>query len=399
MTYVALPWFVLTTTGSPGKMVIVLLAESLPLAIFGIPLGAVVDRLNLKRLMVFLDMARGLFILVIPVLALAGQLEFWVILLVSALNGLFFTPYTSARMAMVPALVGEDEKVLTRANTAIQFAIQIDAIIGPALAGILIGVIGNINVIFLNAATFFIGALLVGFGVTTYHHQPRRGQAAPWLADLRLGLRFVWSQKLIRTLIFLGLFVMLGFSMLWEAALPVFVKDILHGDATYLGWLLGSYGVGSTAGIVVYSLLVPRWPWRRGTTIAIFMTGMVLPIWLFPVFGSFIPALIASGASGFFEGPLGILIQTALQTDTPADLRGRVFSAFNALWLIGMPIGLILAGPILEGFGAIPVMWVVAFIMTGTLVATLCSSAVRDKIVPAALGESAEPAPVAAELE
>ncbi len=374
----------------------VLLAETLPLAIFGIPLGAVVDRLNLKRLMVSLDVARGFLILAIPVLALLGWLQFWHILAVSALSGLLFTPYVSARMVIIPVLVGEDEEDLTRANTALQFAIQVDAIIGPATAAVLIGVIGNVNVIFLNAGTFFIGALLVAFGVA-YRFVPRpREQGAQWLGDLRSGLTFVWGHKLIRMVIFLGLFVMLGFSMLWDGALPVFVKDVLKGDASYLGWLLGSYGVGSTVGVVFYSLVISRWPWRRGATIAIFMTGMVLPIWLFPLFGSFIPALIASAVSGMFEGPLGVLIQTTLQTSTPADLRGRVFSVFNALWLLGAPLGLILAGPILEQFGAMPVMWIVAIIMTGVLAATLLSSAVREAGVA---GGALEPAGALVETE
>ncbi|MCL5257093.1 MAG: MFS transporter, partial [Chloroflexi bacterium] len=216
VTYVALPWFVLTTTGSPGKMVTVLLAETLPLAIFGIPLGAVVDRLNLKRLMVFLDVARGFLILAIPVLDLLGVLEFWHILAVCALSGLPFTPYVSSRMAIVPALIGEDEQDLTRANTALQFAMQMDAIIGPATAGVLIGVIGNVNVIFLNAATFFVSALLVAFGVTYRYVPRRREEGAQWIGDLRSGLGFVWAHRLIRMVVILGLFVMLSFSMLWD---------------------------------------------------------------------------------------------------------------------------------------------------------------------------------------
>ena len=94
MTAVALPWFVLTSTHSPQKMTIVLLAQAIPFAVFGLPAGAIVDRVDMKRLMVWLDLGRAVTIGAIPVLAIfaKGDTLFWGIVALNAINATLSSP-------------------------------------------------------------------------------------------------------------------------------------------------------------------------------------------------------------------------------------------------------------------------------------------------------------------
>lgn len=377
IAYVALPWFVLSTTGSAGQMVLVLLAESIPTAIFGLPSGALVDRLNLKRLMVFLDFAAAGFTLVVPVMAYFGQLQFWMILVTSALGGISIVPYLGARMALIPALVGEDEQTLTKANSVMQFTIQASIILGPMLGGLLIGVMGNTNVLFLDSASVFICGLMLAFGVVFRPKDKQTKQDEGWLDELKAGLGFIRHNQLIRTAIFMGWMLNFGLSMLVDAAFPVFVKNVLHGSPTDLGLLIGTYGIGATVGTVVYSLVASRIKWGRNVVIGVMLAGMVLPIWIPPLMPFYVPTFVAMCVSAFFDGPLGVVIQTIMQTDTPPEIRGRVFSAFTALNWMGMPVGLMVAGPLLQLYGSLVVMWVVAAILTVATVGMLLSPAMR----------------------
>ena len=186
MTYLALPWFVLVTTGSPGKMSLVLAAEILPMAILGIPSGAVVQRLGSRTTMLVSDFARAPILASIPLLHEAGVLSFGLLLGIVALLGCFMPPYFASQRTILPELVGEDERRMSQANSSIEGGTAFAALIGPVLAGLLIPVIGAPNVLYVDAATYVIAFCLVLFFV------PRRKQIASAVrGGLLAGLRFI----------------------------------------------------------------------------------------------------------------------------------------------------------------------------------------------------------------
>ena len=120
MTYLALPWFVLVTTGSPGKMSLVLAAEILPMALLGIPSGSVVGALGGRTTMLIADFARAPIMLSIPLLHSAGMLTFPLLLGIVALLGTFMPPYFAAQRVVLPELVGEDERLIAQGNSMIE---------------------------------------------------------------------------------------------------------------------------------------------------------------------------------------------------------------------------------------------------------------------------------------
>src|SRR5207248_4516367 len=117
MTWLALPWFVLTTTGSAGGMTLVLLSESLGLLLFGLPGGTLLTRLGSRRTMILADAVRAPLTLVIPILYWAGALSFPLLLALVFVLGTFSTPYFAAQRAIVAELVGEDERLVGKANS------------------------------------------------------------------------------------------------------------------------------------------------------------------------------------------------------------------------------------------------------------------------------------------
>lgn len=379
MTSVALPWFVLTSTHSPQKMTIVLLAQAIPFALFGLPAGAIVDRVDMKRLMVGLDLGRALTIGAIPLLAALakGDTLFWGIVALNALNATLATPYLSARSSIIPALVGEDVRDLTTANTALQFSLQVTMIIGPMIAGVLIGVLGAANVVIVDAVTYVFAATLIGLGVK-YRRALAPPAAGHIFAEMREGLAFVWNHRLIRVATFLGVVFMLGLAMLVDAALPVFVKQTLRSGPSTLGWLLGVWGAGATVGMVAYGFAARRWKLRRGTSLLASTSALSLAVWVPPLARALPASLVGLGAAGLADGPTSIMVTTMLQSEAPEEMRGRVFSAFHAAVMAAGPVGLFIAGAVMEHSGPLPIMFAVAAMFTVATAIAWLSPAARN---------------------
>lgn len=379
MTAVALPWFVLTTTHSPQKMTIVLLAQAIPFAVFGLPAGAIVDRVDMKRLMVGLDLGRAVTIGAIPVLAMLtkGGTLFWGIVALSAINATLATPYMSARSSIIPSLVGDDVRDLTAANTAVQFSLQVTMIIGPMIAGVLIGIVGAANVVIFDAVSYLFAAAVIGLGVV-YRRRVAPPATSHIFAEMREGLAFVWNHRLIRTVTFMGIVFMLGLGMLVDAALPVFVKQTLHAGPSALGWLLGVWGAGATIGMVVYGYAASRWKMRRGVTLLSATGAMSLAVWVPPLVRTLPASLIGLGAAGLADGPTSIMVTTLLQAEAPEEMRGRVFSAFHAAVMAAGPVGLFVAGAVMERSGPLPVMFAVAAMCTAATALAWLTPAARN---------------------
>ena len=141
MTFVALPFFVLITTGSTAKMGWALAAEMLPIAIFGIPAGTVIAKLGAKKTMLISDAARGPLMLVIPILHHYGDLSFAALLGTTFAIGIFAAPYFASSRLIVPEVAREDEQAVASVNAVLSGANQLTQLAGPVLAGVIIGVL------------------------------------------------------------------------------------------------------------------------------------------------------------------------------------------------------------------------------------------------------------------
>jgi len=194
MTWLALPWFVLVTSGSATRMSAVVGAELIGLAVLGIPGGAVLRRLGAWRTMVLSDAIRAPLMLAIPALYWAGVDAFAPILVLAFLLGALAGPYFAAQKVIVPELLGEDEALVGRANALFQGATRMTMLLGPVLGGILIATVSAPWALVVDAGTYIVSAVLVLTLV------PRPAPLPPTDEDVgaRRGLRFLAREPLLR---------------------------------------------------------------------------------------------------------------------------------------------------------------------------------------------------------
>jgi predicted MFS family arabinose efflux permease len=381
MTWLALPWFVLVTTGSATKTSFVLAAELGGLALLGLPGGRVLGRLGARRTMILCDAARAPVMLVIPVLHWRGGLSFPVLLAVAFALGSLSAPYFSAQKVIVPELLGEEEQQVSEANALFQAATRTTMLAGPVLAGFLIGLIGATSVLLVDAGSYVVSVLLVA----TFVPRCPPVEQEPEHRQIRAGLRFLSRDPLLR--VWWPAFA-LG-DAAWTAffvTVPVIVLARFGHDPKIAGWLFASFGVGAVIG----NALSFRFLTRRfdGLTIfSAFIAVQVLPLWLLwlslPAAGM-AAVLVVSGIGNGLVNPSLHSISTLR---IPAPMRPTVMTTVMVLWALVNPLGLFIAGPILDAFGTTPVLIGYAAVQTVTMgAATLV--ALRERV-----RQRPEPAP------
>jgi hypothetical protein len=367
MTWLALPWFVLTTTGSPTRMGVVMAAELAPLALFGIVSGSVVARIGARRTMLACDLARAPLMALVPLLHVLGLLSFPVLLGLVFLLGAFWAPYFSSQRLVLPELLGEDERRLAQANALVQGATRLTLVLGPASAGVLLGVIGPVNVLLLDAATFVVSfvlvALFVPAGDTAAETDDRRGVFA--------GVRFLLRDRLLGPLTGANAVIEMAFQALF-AVIPVLVYVRYGADARIAGWLFAAWGTGSLLGnVAVYRIL------RKAPLLPLGCAGMLLQslaVWLLVPEA---PAMAVGGALlclGLFNGLYAAPMFGVLTARTPPPLRAKVMTANVTVTMIAGPLGLAGAGPALEAFGTQPVVMTISLVWTAAAVAFVLAS-------------------------
>jgi MFS family permease len=359
MTYLALPWFVLVTTGSAAKMSLVLAVEILPMAIFGIPSGMLVERLGARTTMLVCDAARAPLLLALPILHAAGVLHFSLLLALVFLLGCFMAPYFAAQRVILPELVGEDETTIAQANSVIEGGTAFAGLAGPALAGILIPFLGAPNVLYVDAATYVLSFLLLAGFV------PRRKPIAAGATrhGVLAGIRFLLRDRLLGPLS--GTVIVLNFlGAGLSATLPYYAYHEFSGDSKVAGLFFTAMGAGALLGSIGAVLVVKRLAPLKLAGLAI--VAMTLPLWLLPL------DLPAAGVMGVLFGAMlfaplvnGPVIGV-ITARTPADLRPKMMTALITVSTLTAPLGFLVAGQLLEPWGVLHVFAAVAVGMTGT---------------------------------
>src|SRR5437763_1993130 len=162
MTVLALPWFVLVTTGSATKLGLVLGIGSIPFVTLPVPAGSLIARIGARQTMVIADAARLPLFAAIPALYSRHALSFPLLVVLVALTNVFTAAHMPAQRLILAEVVGDEESVVARANAYLDGAQTTAPLVGPALAGVLIAVLGAPNVLYFDAATFGVAAIVVG---------------------------------------------------------------------------------------------------------------------------------------------------------------------------------------------------------------------------------------------
>ncbi len=356
LTIIAIPWFVYATTGSPAKMGIVGLFSVLPAILAAFFGGTIVDRVGHKKMSIISDLASGVTVVLVPLLYYTVGLEFWQLLVLVFFSALLDAPGNTARLSLLPDVAETSGMALERANAAQQTVQRSALLIGPAIAGVLIASIGSTTVLWIDAATFAISALIFLIAVPSGKTLPI--PESQYLQQLLEGLRFIREDKLILSLVITVAITNFLDMPIFGVVLPVFAGEV-YGAATQLGLLISAFGAGAVLGALLYGAYTYRLPRR-----AVFVISFLLvsaPIWVLSLSPSLPVALAAIFAAGLAAGPLNPIIMTVTQSRVPAEMRGRVFGMITAMALIAAPLGMLVVGYAVEYVGVSATLATIAF--------------------------------------
>ncbi len=340
MVFVAGPWFVLEITGSAARTGIVTGALALGAVIPAVLGGPLVDRLGHKRSSVLADLASAATVAAVPLLYLADILQFWQLVVLMFVLSSINSQGDTARYALVPFLADQAKMPIERANGADRAIVRLGQVVGPILGGLLIVAIGAANVLFVDAVSFIVSAILVAVGVPAAANRGELIEAAggrSYLAELREGLRFIRVHTVLLSMILIATVGNFLDKPLMVVILPVYFKTI-YGSPTSLGLALGAFGAGALAGSLLFGAVGRSWR-RRATFLSCWVLG---PLVIFGTLATTPPLWVvvpAGFVGGLLFGPINPLASTVIQEHTPPQMLGRVFGALTALAQAGIPIG------------------------------------------------------------
>jgi MFS family permease len=348
---VALAWQVYALSNGPGAMGVVGVAMTVPHVLGLLLSGVLSDRLERCKLMVLADVVRGAAIGAMGLLSITGVLQLWHVVALMAVYGAGNALFSPAFDALVPDVVPPD--TLTQANAVDQFVRPAALrLIGPAIGGWLVAVLGIGPAILINASTFIISIVLVlslnRHQLVSHHHEPDEPSTTV-LASLKEGFWFVRHHVWLWGTFLAATFAYLLFMGPTEVLLPFVVRNIMHGSALDLGFVFASGGVGAIcAAVVVARHGLPR---RYMTFIYIAWTASTICVAGYGLARFPWQAMIASFAFNLFETAGTVVWLTTKQRYVPRALLGRV-SSFDWFISIGLvPVSFALTGPIAEVFG------------------------------------------------
>jgi MFS family permease len=359
LAFLAVPWFVLQTTGSLTQTGLTAACTTAGVAVSAFFGATVVDRLGYRRASVISDLASGIGIALIPLLYLLGYLPFPALLALVFLAGFFTTPGGTARTALVPDLAELAHARMERVTATADGIRRVSLFFGAPLAGLLIAFSGTSNLLWIDAATFVFSALLIGLAVPIRGGQVERGASAPtaagavesrtpaarvgrYLADLGGGARFIARDGVLLSILTVVMLTNLLDAGLSGVLAPAYIRQIF-GDPVVLGSMVAVFGGAAFLGTLIFGAIGHRLPRRPTFGIGYTLGGgtRFFALALVPV----VPILLAVQAvTGLCLGPINPLIGTLSYERIPAELRARVFGTTTAGAMLGTPLGALLAG-------------------------------------------------------
>jgi MFS family permease len=330
-------------TGSPAYLGLVGFMGGVPTLLFTLYGGVIADRISRRNMMVITQTSMLVLAFILAGLVFTNLVQPWHIVLLAFLLGIANAFDAPARVAFVTELVSHEDMTNAIALNSTMF--NIATVVGPSVAGLTYAAFGPAWCFTLNGISFIavIVALLL------MHIQPvvRLVRRATVMADLKEGLRYVFSHSLILSLIgSIGLVSIFGLGMM--TLLPAWATDILHGDVTTNGWLVSARGFGSLVSALMLAYLGSRRLrgrlWMLGALtmpVMLFIFAMVrwLPLSLLLLVGvgwSFMMVMNNSNA--------------LMQSSVPDHLRGRVMSVYTLVFFGAMPLGSLFAGAFAQKF-------------------------------------------------
>jgi MFS family permease len=352
-TLFALPLLVFKLTGSPLNLGVATAAEFVPYLLFGLVIGAWVDRVDRKRLMIATDLGRAAVIAVIPLLAATGQLSVWWVYAVAFCHATLQIAFDAGQFAAIPSLVPGDD--LVTANGRVQASYSAAQVAGPLLAGLLISVMPVQDVLLVDAGSFLVSAAtLLLIGTSFNAPRPDGEQRRAIRHEVVEGLRYVLGHPVLRNISAMMALVNLVSATIY-AQLVLFAKRQLEASDAQVAVL---YAAGS-AGIVLLSLLAG--PLRRRLSFSRAALGALVADGLLTLalagvhrYWLAVPLWAAISGLGLFFNINTISLR---QQIVPNHLLGRIISIAGVLAWSAIPLGALIGGWAIDRTGSVALVY------------------------------------------
>lgn len=326
-----------------------------PGAIIGLVAGGWIDRRSKRALLVWADLVRFVLVITVPIAWWLDALTLWHVALVAGGVGAASALFHITDNTFLPELVGKEE--LVDANAVIEATDSAAEITGPAAAGLLIGAMGAPVVVLLDAATYLWSAAVLGRIPPRPAPAASTERASIW-GDLRLGVRTVWGDPVVRRLAIAEAISLASLGFFLGLYMVYTLRDLALSEAA-LGVIIGFGGVGALTGALVASRLA------RGAGRATLATLMLVthaaamliplasgPMWL--VLALLVAhQLVGDGARTAYE----VLGVTLRQRRLPAELLGRANGAFHAVMTSSLLVGALASAAMAGALGSRTTLW------------------------------------------
>jgi MFS family permease len=382
-TSLALPLLVYDLTSSAASVGLSVAISFLPYLLFGLPIGAITDRIDRKRMMITCDLLQAGLLIVLPLLWWAGALSavhVYAFCFVETTAQIFFEAGSAAGVAqLVPA-----ERLLV-ANGRVQASATTAAILGPVAAGVLLAWIPIVGILLLDGITFGVSALTLslirrsftaeGLSDVPGRRPPLGRLARLVLDDVREGLTFVWHHPVLRDIAVMMAAVNF-FGATLTVQLVVYVREHLGGSDSAFGYVNAAGAVG----VVVVSLLAA--PLRRRFPLGAVLLGTPIALGgLAVMMGATHTYLAGLVLWALYSGLLVLFnlnTRTLRQQLVPDRLIGRVVTTSSVLAWSAIPLGSVLGGVAVARLGIGPV-----FVFVGVAIVLIATMFRRSSLTRA----------------
>lgn len=368
ITMIAIPLYVLATTGSAAKTGVVAFAEALPLVVGKVLVGPVIDRFGARPVAIGCDLGSAVVVGAIPLLHDTGRLPFPAFVALVAAAGALRGPGDAAKSAIIPSVVRHAAVPMERATGLFGTIERTATMVGSALGGLLIATAGAAKALIVDAASFAVSAAVFAWATTALRTSPEPSAEphSSYLRSLREGFAFLRTDRVL-----VGITVMVALTNLLDAAwstvlVPVWAVDS-GGGARIVGLLFATFGAAAAIGALIASIWAQRLPRYVVYVVAFLFAGaprfiaMALDV---PLVALLVVAVGAGFASGFINPVLGAVIFERI----PEPLMGRVSSLTTAICWSLMPLGGLLGGLLASRWG---ISWALAAVGVAYFLVTM----------------------------
>lgn len=349
MTFIAIPWLVLELTGSALSTGIVAALAAIPAIVMSPLAGLLIDRVGRAKISILSDVLSGLSVLMIPFVAMTGRLDLWVVAGATLLGAIFDPTGYTARKTLIEPTAKASGVSLARANSLHEALFALGFALGPALGAALIGVVGTIMSFAVITVFFGVAVIAVWVIPSAATMVPGDGPDQPgaWWRDAIEGFRVIRADTTLLVVTAFIVFVDFVYKPTEVVILPTYFQSI--DNPWGFGVVISAMALGGVIGAYSYARLAARFALRTivltcaiASSTLLFGLAFFPPVWVMGIFGF---------AVGMCWGPMGPLLNTLVQTHCRPSVQGRVFGAQMALFASGPPLGMVIVGGLVEGFG------------------------------------------------